>query len=205
MNSKLPQEGPTNFQNVKLIAGLGNPGLRYEDTRHNAGFWLVDTMAREMGVQLRPESRFLGESCRVAGQDGEDFWLLKPATFMNRSGQSVAALARFYKISNAEILIVHDDLDLPLGSARLKQNGGHGGHNGLRDIINHLGADFLRLRLGIGHPGDARKVLDYVLDRPSRTDEMAIREAISATIRILPWVCAGELQKAMNHLHSRHP
>ncbi|CAK0747979.1 peptidyl-tRNA hydrolase [Gammaproteobacteria bacterium] len=188
---------------VRLIAGLGNPGPRYEDTRHNAGFWVVDALAREVGAHFRPEARFHGETCRIAGPGNDECWLLKPTTFMNHSGQSVAALARFYKLPVSEILVVHDDLDLPPGTARLKQGGGHGGHNGLRDITAHLGADFLRLRLGIGHPGDARKVVDYVLDRPSRAEEEAIHEAIDDAMRVLPWVRADELQKAMNHLHSR--
>jgi PTH1 family peptidyl-tRNA hydrolase len=189
---------------VRLIAGLGNPGPRYEDTRHNAGFWLVDALAREAGAHLRPESRFFGETCRIVGAEGE-CWLLKPATFMNHSGQAVAGLARFYKVPVAEILVVHDDLDLPPGTARLKQGGGHGGHNGLRDITAHLGADFLRLRLGIGHPGAAREVVDYVLDRPSRADEEAIRAAIDDALQVVPLVRAGELQKAMNRLHTQRP
>ncbi|CAK0764816.1 peptidyl-tRNA hydrolase [Gammaproteobacteria bacterium] len=188
---------------VRLIAGLGNPGPRYENTRHNAGFWVVDALAQAAGIHFRPESRFLGEACRIAGAEGNEYWLLKPTTFMNHSGQSVAALARFYKISVTDILVVHDDLDLPSGVARLKQGGGHGGHNGLSDIISHLGANFLRLRLGIGHPGDAQRVIDYVLDRPSRADEEAIRKAMDNALRVLPWVGAGELQKAMNHLHSQ--
>jgi len=188
---------------VRLIAGLGNPGPRYENTRHNVGFWVVDALAQEAGIHLRPESRFLGETCRIAESGGNEYWLLKPTTFMNHSGQSVAALARFYKMSVSEILVVHDDLDLPPGTARLKQGGGHGGHNGLGDIISHLGANFLRLRLGIGHPGEAHKVIDYVLDRPSRAEEEAIRKAMDNARQVLPWACAGELQKAMNHLHSQ--
>ncbi|CAK0774657.1 peptidyl-tRNA hydrolase [Gammaproteobacteria bacterium] len=188
---------------VRLIVGLGNPGPRYEETRHNAGFWVVDTLARAAGVKLRPEVRFLGEICRVVGHNGDDCWLLKPTTFMNHSGQAVAALSRFHKMAPSEILVVHDDLDLPPGIARLKNGGGHGGHNGLRDIIAHLGSEFSRLRLGIGHPGNARPVIDHVLDRPSHADETAIRDAIDAAIQVLPWVCAGQLQKAMNQLNGQ--
>lgn len=190
---------------VRLLAGLGNPGPRYEDTRHNAGFWFVENLAREAGVHFRPESRFLGETCRVTGHDGDEYWLLKPTTFMNHSGQSVAALVRFYKLAVSEILVIHDDLDIPMGCARFKQGGGHGGHNGLRDITAHLGADFARLRIGIGHPGYADQVVDYVLTRPSQVEEKLIRAAIDDALRVVPWIRAGEYQKVMNHLHSRRP
>ena len=190
---------------IRLIAGLGNPGPRYEDTRHNAGFWMVDRLAKEMGVHFRSDTRFFGEITRMTGSEKEDGWLLKPMVLMNRSGQSVAALAHFYKIAISEILIIHDDLDLATGIARLKQGGGHGGHNGLRDLMAHLGVDFHRLRLGIGHPGNAHDVVEYVLNRPSQVDEQLIQNAIDQALKVLPWIRAGEFQKAMNHLHSFRP
>ncbi len=186
---------------VRLIAGLGNPGPRYQDTRHNAGFWWLDRLAKDKGVTFRNESRFHGEVCRLLDGSG-DCWLLKPTTFMNHSGQALTALAHFYKIPPAEILVIHDELDLLPGCARLKQGGGHGGHNGLRSIVAHLGADFQRLRLGIGHPGQANQVVDYVLDRPSQGDEALISQAIDASLQVFPLVRQGELQKAMNRLHS---
>jgi len=151
---------------IKLIVGLGNPGKQYENTRHNAGFWFVEEVARQYQLQFRPETKFLGEVARVQS-NGHDVWLLKPMTFMNRSGQSIQSLANFYKISPDQILVVHDELDLSPGTAKLKSGGGHGGHNGLRDTIAALGTPaYLRLRLGIGHPGHRDQVVDYVLHPP---------------------------------------
>lgn len=185
-------------ERVELIVGLGNPGPEYEKTRHNAGFWFVDTLA---GDGFRRESRFQAELARVQIGD-HAVWLLKPMTFMNRSGLSVAALARFYKIPPSSILVVHDELDLPPGAARLKQGGGHGGHNGLRDIVSQLGSrDFLRLRLGIGHPGNSREVVNYVLGRPVAAEREAILAARDTAVSVMPQVLAGELQQAMNTLH----
>lgn len=186
---------------IRLIVGLGNPGSDYEKTRHNVGFWVIDAIARTQAIEFRAEARFNGEVCRITEADGNTCWLLKPMTFMNRSGQALAAVAYFYKIVSSEILVIHDDLDLTPGVARLKQGGGHGGHNGLRDIIQHLGNDFLRLRLGIGHPGDANAVINYVLHQPSHADATAIHRAITEAINVLPWIRGGELQKAMNQLH----
>lgn len=186
---------------IDLIVGLGNPGGNYEQTRHNAGFWFVDAMARQSGT-FRSESKFQGDVCKIS-LSGHDCWLLKPATFMNRSGQSVAALAGFYKIPAENILVVHDELDLPPGVARLKQGGGHGGHNGLRDIIARLGADFMRLRIGIGHPGSKEQVVDYVLQRPSLADRQQIDSAIAAALAVMPELLCGEAQRAMNQLHSK--
>lgn len=188
---------------VQLIVGLGNPGREYEDTRHNAGFWFVDEVARQQGASFKPEKKFHGESarCRI---DGEEIWLLKPQTYMNLSGQSVQALANFYKISLESILVVHDELDLDAGVARLKEGGGHGGHNGLRDIIQKMGGNkFLRLRIGIGHPGDKSRVTGHVLNKVSQDDRIDIERAIDNAIRELPMVIAGDLAKAMNHLHSK--
>lgn len=186
---------------IELIVGLGNPGTEYEDTRHNAGFWFVDALARQHNVFFKSEKKFHGEVARFS-HAGHDVWLLKPGTFMNLSGQAVQALARFYKIGNESILVAHDDIDLPPGAARLKQGGGHGGHNGLRDIISKLGGNgFQRLRLGIGHPGDKAKVTGHVLKKTSSEDRIAIENAIDAALRVLPTVLDGDLQKAMNELH----
>ncbi len=186
---------------IDLVVGLGNPGGNYEQTRHNAGFWFVDALARQSGT-FRSESKFQGDVCKIS-LSGHDCWLLKPATFMNRSGQSVTALAGFYKIPAENILVVHDELDLPPGVARLKQGGGHGGHNGLRDIIARLGADFMRLRIGIGHPGSKEQVVDYVLQRPSLADQQQIDSAIAAALAVMPELLCGEAQRAMNQLHSK--
>ncbi len=187
---------------IGLIAGLGNPGADYAATRHNAGFWFVDALAAAHGASLRAEAKFHGELGRAA-VGGHDVWLLKPTTFMNHSGQAVAAVARYYKLAPEQILVAHDDLDLPVGTARLKRGGGHGGHNGLRDVINHLGSrDFLRLRLGIHHPGDSKAVVDYVLGRPSAADREAIEDAIARALDVMPLVVSGDLERAMNRLHS---
>ena len=187
---------------VTLIAGLGNPDRQYEATRHNAGFWFVDEVVRQFGGQFRTESKFHGKVAKVS-INGHQVWLLKPQTFMNRSGQSLAALARFYKIPLENILVVHDELDLPPGTARLKQGGGHGGHNGLRDIVAHMGGrDFMRLRIGIGHPGNSKQVSDYVLSRAGADDQRLIEESLSDAMAVLPQVVDGEFQKAMNGLHT---
>lgn len=189
----------------RLVVGLGNPGAGYAATRHNAGFWWIEALARQHHGQFRPESRYHGETGRIS-LEGREVWLLKPMTFMNRSGQAVAALARFLRIALPEILVAHDDLDLPPGVARLKRAGGHGGHNGLRDLIAHLGGnDFARLRLGIGHPGDSRAVLDYVLRRPPQTERELLEEAIAAALEQWPRLAAGDWAGAMQDLHSRRP
>lgn len=188
---------------VDLIVGLGNPGPEYEHTRHNAGFWFVDAVADACHGVFRPEKKFHGEVSRIA-IDGHEVWLLKPATFMNHSGLAVQALARFYKIDLAHILVAHDDLDLPPGVARLKRGGGHGGHNGLRDIISRMGGNgFLRLRLGIGHPGDRQQVTGHVLKKASQDDRIEIERAIERALQVLPEVIDGNLQQAMNRLHTQ--
>lgn len=188
---------------VQLIAGLGNPGPQYAATRHNAGFWLVDELARSHGGVFRADSKCNGETCRIDAA-GRSLWLLKPMTFMNRSGQAIVRLAGFYKITPPEILVVHDELDLLPGAVRLKRGGGHGGHNGLRDIVQALGGnDFRRLRLGIGHPGNSREVLNYVLGNPPLTERRLIEDAINDTLRELPRILAGDYDKAMQALHSR--
>jgi PTH1 family peptidyl-tRNA hydrolase len=189
-------------QPIQLLVGLGNPGNKYAATRHNAGFWFVDEIARQAGQQFRTESKFQAEVCRVQ-INGQAIWLLKPNTFMNRSGQSVSALARFYKIPVEAILVAHDELDLPTQTARWKFAGGHGGHNGLRDIMAHLSKDYWRLRLGIDHPGDRNKVVDYVLSRPSYDEQIDIGTAIDAAADSLDLILQGESQRAMNQLHSK--
>lgn len=187
---------------IELIVGLGNPGPKYESTRHNVGFWLVDELARQKGENFRRENKFHADACQLNLQ-GSSLRLLKPSTYMNKSGDAVLAISQFYKIPVEEILVVHDELDLPPGELRVKKGGGHGGHNGLRDIMSQLGKEFLRLRLGIGHPGVSRDVSNYVLGRPDSTDAGLIEDAISDAIAYLPQIVEGKVQIAMNHLHSR--
>jgi PTH1 family peptidyl-tRNA hydrolase len=187
---------------IRLIVGLGNPGSEYALTRHNAGFWLVDRLSP---LPLSRESRFnaLATRTRIAGQE---VWLLEPQTYMNRSGQSVGALARFYKIAADEVLVVHDELDLPPGSAKLKKGGSSGGHNGLKDITAALGTqDYWRLRIGIGHPrssGLQQPVVDYVLHRPRQEEQGPIDGAIDNSLTVIPLLCEGKFEAAMMHLHS---
>ena len=187
-----------------MLVGLGNPGAKYERTRHNAGFWWVDALARRFGGTWREEHKFRGEVARVRSPGASDeLWLLKPLTFMNLSGESIAALSRFHRIEPAGILIAHDELDLAPGVARLKLAGGHGGHNGLRNTISQIGADFWRLRLGIGHPGHKDQVLDYVLNRAPKDEERLIEEAVEASIEALNLFLTEGPEKAMHRLHSR--
>lgn len=188
---------------IQLIVGLGNPGAEYQHTRHNAGAWLVERLARQEGIQLLPERKFHGlyGKGRIGGQD---CWLLIPTTFMNLSGNAVQALANFYKLTPEQILVVHDELDLPAGQAKFKFGGGHGGQNGLRDIISKLGnnQNFHRLRIGIGHPGDKSKVTGHVLGKPSQAELKAMDDVIDEALCVLPQAISGELPKAMNRLHS---
>ncbi len=187
---------------IKLIVGLGNPGRDYETTRHNAGFWWVDELARLQNLNFRSEAKFHGLVAR--GQwHGHEVWLLKPQTFMNVSGRAVGALAQFYKIEPAQVLVVHDELDLPPGSAKLKLGGGHGGHNGLKDIIAHLGTrDFWRLRVGIGHPGERNEVVNYVLNAPRKEELALIEQAMQRAQDVAPLIIEGKLEAAMLKLHS---
>lgn len=189
---------------LQLIVGLGNPGKEYERSRHNAGADFVSELARSLGTQLTPESKFHGLTAR-ARVDGQDLRLLIPTTFMNRSGRAIGALAQFFKIPPEAILVAHDELDLPPGTARLKHGGGHGGHNGLRDTIRALGnsSDFNRLRLGIGHPGSASQVVSYVLKKASVEDQRLIEEAIDRAISVMPLAAKGQWGVAMNHLHTK--
>jgi PTH1 family peptidyl-tRNA hydrolase len=187
---------------IKLIVGLGNPGKEYEGTRHNTGFWFVDLLARLHNASFKSESRHHGQVCRLT-LHGQDCRLLKPTTFMNRSGQSVASLANYFRITPDEILVAHDELDLAAGSVRLKTGGGHAGHNGLRDIMSALGnRDFHRLRIGIDHPNDRRAVVDYVLSQPSKADRELIEQNLEATADCLEDIVSGNLQRAMNRLHT---
>jgi PTH1 family peptidyl-tRNA hydrolase len=187
---------------VQLIVGLGNPGPKYEQTRHNVGFVFVDELARSKGASWKLENKFHGEVSKLL-LAGKEVWLLKPNTFMNLSGKAVAAMARFYKIAPESILVVHDELDIPPGQLRLKQGGGHGGHNGLRDIVAQMGSkEFLRLRVGIGHPGNSRDVSNYVLGKAPQTEQQLINSAVDEALRTMSQIMEGDLQPAMNRLHS---
>ena len=187
---------------LRLIVGLGNPGAEHLRTRHNAGFWFVDALAQREGVRLGLETKLHGETGKIV-LDGNPLLLLKPNTFMNKSGIAVASALRYWKIEPEEVLIAHDDLDLPPGAARLKFDGGHGGQNGLRDIFAHLGhGKFHRLRLGIGHPGDKDRVTPWVLGRPGKADEDAILGAVGAALGVLPLAVAGDFNEAMKRLHT---
>ena len=187
---------------LRLIAGLGNPGPEHLRTRHNAGFWLVDALALRAGARFGLESKLFGETCKVVIA-GQPVWLLKPATFMNASGKSVAAALRYWKIEPGQALLAHDELDLPPGTARLKFDGGHGGQNGLRDTMRLLGhGGFHRLRIGIGHPGHKDRVTPWVLGKPGRDDEAAILRAIDDALDVLPLAVAGDFNEAMKRLHT---
>ena len=183
----------------RLVVGLGNPGAEYEDNRHNLGFWFIDRLAQDLKVVLAPQGKFFGHVGRLG-----DLWLLKPTTFINRSGQAVVALARFYKIIPDEILVVHDELDLQPGVIRLKQGGGNGGHNGLKDIQAHLTTpDFWRLRLGIGHPGERNEVVNYVLKAPRREEQELIDPAIDRCLLAWSKLGAGDYEAAQRQLHTK--
>lgn len=185
----------------KLIVGLGNPGAEYAQTRHNAGFWFCERLAQELGVTLNHEARFHGF---VGRAQKENIHILLPQTFMNRSGQSVLALAHFFRILPNEILVVHDELDIPPGQLRLKQGGGLGGHNGLKDITARIGSqDFWRLRIGIGHPGDKAQVANFVLNRPNRAEQDDIDEAIERALVVWPKIAKGDWPAAINQANTR--
>jgi len=187
---------------LRLLVGLGNPGAEYLRTRHNAGFWFIDALAHREGGRFGNETKLHGETAKIA-IEGQPVWLLKPSTFVNKSGLAVASALRYWKIEPDEMLVVHDDLDLPPGAARLKFDGGHGGQNGLRDIFAHLGhGRFHRLRLGIGHPGDKDRVTSWVLGRPGAVDEEAIIDSVAAALDVLPLAVRGEFNEAMKLLHT---
>ena len=192
------------MSNIKLIVGLNNPGAEYQGTRHNAGAWAVKELADKLKITLTPEKKFSG----LAGRgrlNGDDLWVLLPTTFMNLSGQAVGALANFYKIKPEEILVAHDELDLPAGIAKFKIGGGHGGQNGLRDIISKLAnnQNFHRLRIGIGHPGDKARVSAHVLSKPSPSEYQLMEEAIYKAVAVLPDYLAGDQAKATKTLHTK--
>jgi len=188
---------------IQLIVGLGNPGPEYEATRHNAGFWWLDEICREHAVRLGVEAKFYGRTGRLK-LDGMEIWLLQPSTFMNNSGRAVGALAKFYRIAPENILVVHDELDLPPGTVKLKKGGGNGGHNGLKDISAHLGTpDYWRLRLGIGHPGDKNAVVNFVLHKPIVEEMDQISLAMNSSTALLPMLLEGTFEAAMLKLHSK--
>lgn len=190
---------------IRLMVGLGNPGQEYEGTRHNAGFWFIDEVARQLKVTLVPDRSYFGLVARANLADGP-LWLLEPMTFMNLSGKSVAPLARFFKIAPDEILVAHDELDLQPGQMKMKQGGSHAGHNGLKDIQAQLGSpDFWRLRLGIGHPGVKAEVIHHVLRKPPLAEREAIEHSIAQGLSALDLLIAGDMERAMLKIHARPP
>ena len=190
---------------IRLLVGLGNPGPPYDDTRHNAGFWFIDAVARELKTTLAPERSYFGLVARVNLREGP-VWLLEPMTFMNLSGKSVAALARFFKLAPGEILVAHDELDLQPGQVKLKLGGSHAGHNGLKDIHQQLGsADFWRLRLGIGHPGVRAEVVSYVLQKPTTEQRKAIDKSITQGVSALDLLLEGDMERALMKVHAQPP
>lgn len=190
---------------IKLFVGLGNPGPDYEATRHNAGFWWIDALARELKVSLVPERSYYGLAGRTS-VNGQSVWLLQPQTFMNLSGKSVASLARFFKIQPEEILVVHDELDLPPGQVKLKRGGSHAGHNGLRDIHAQLGSpDYWRLRIGIGHPGEKSEVANWVLKKPAPDQRTLIEDSIAHSLKAHTAMLAGDMDKATLMVHTTKP
>lgn len=195
-------------QPIKLVVGLGNPGREYVETRHNAGFWWVEMLARELGATFKRETKFHGEVAKAGG-----VWLLKPMTFMNRSGQAVGALCKFYQVQPNEVLVAHDEMDLPPGGLKMK-SGGAAGSNGVKDIVSHLGTrDFWRLRIGVGHPRDMAaklggdmsrdEVVDYVLHRPDKNDRLAIEDALKRATEAWPLIAEGDLEATMLKLHTK--
>ena len=190
------------MSSIKLFVGLGNPGEKYEHTRHNAGFWWIDQVSAFTNSKLVIEPKFFGTVTKL--NPSADIWLLKPTTFMNASGKAVAALANYYNILPEQILVIHDELDLPTGGVKLKNGGGHGGHNGLKDITAAIGtANFWRLRLGIGHPGDRNEVINFVLKAPLKDEMTAISRCIDDSINILPLLQSGDFEAAMLKLHTK--
>ena len=187
---------------IRIIAGLGNPDDKYERTLHNAGFWFVEAIARKYGGSFRFEKKFDADYCKV-NLHGEDVWLVKPQSYMNLSGGPIRGVLDYYRLKVTELLVAHDEIDLPSGTTRLKLGGGHGGHNGLRDIIQHCGAEFLRLRLGVGHPGEKSQVTNHVLKRGSAEVERAIEDNINAAIDVLPLLMDDGLSAAQKALHTK--
>lgn len=196
---------PDNRAMLKLLVGLGNPGPEYEATRHNAGFWWIDAVARELKAGLTLDRGYQGLLARTTYK-GQTLWLLEPMTFMNESGRSVAALARFFKIQPEEILVAHDEMDIVPGEVKLKRGGGHAGHNGLRSLHAQLGSDdYWRLRIGVGHPGVKSEVVNWVLKKPSPDHRAAIEDAMIRTLQALPDLLSGAMDKATMHIHTSKP
>lgn len=187
---------------LSIIAGLGNPEQQYERTLHNAGFWFVDALARKYGAEFRYEKKFDADYCRV-NIEGGDIWLVKPQNFMNQSGPPIQAMLNYYRLDSRHLLVAHDEIDLPPGTVRLKQGGGHGGHNGIRDVIRHCGAEFMRLRIGVGHPGEKSKVTGYVLKRGSGDVEQAIETNLNEAMDVMPILIDDGLSAAMKALHTK--
>jgi len=187
---------------IRIIAGLGNPEDQYERTLHNAGFWFVDALAAKYGGQFRYEKKFDADYCKI-DLHGQDVWLVKPQSYMNRSGGPIRGVLDYYRLNVTELLVAHDEIDLPPGTTRLKKGGGHGGHNGLRDIIQHCSAEFVRLRLGVGHPGDKSMVTNYVLKRGGADVEQAIEDNILAAMDVIPMLMEDGLNAAMKALHTK--
>ncbi len=188
--------------NLSIIAGLGNPEPKYERTLHNAGFWFVDALAQKYGGEFRYEKKFDAYYCRI-NIKGDDVWLVKPQNYMNQSGPPVRAMLDYYRLKTRDLLVAHDEIDLPPGTVRLKQGGGHGGHNGIRDVIRHCGADFMRLRIGVGHPGEKDKVTGYVLKRASSEMEAAVEKNVDEAIDVMPLLLDDGLNAAMKALHTK--
>ena len=189
-------------KSIRIIAGLGNPEDKYERTLHNAGFWFVNALARKYGGSFRYEKKFDADYCRI-NLHGEEVWLMKPQNYMNQSGPPVRGMLDYYRLRVGQLLVAHDEIDLPPGTTRLKEGGGHGGHNGLRDIIQHCGAEFLRLRLGVGHPGEKHKVTNHVLKRGSGDTEAALERNIDDAIDVMPLLVDGDVPAAMKQLHTK--
>ena len=187
---------------IRIIVGLGNPEDKYERTLHNVGFWFADALARKGGGSFRYEKKFDADICKVS-LHGEDVWLVKPQNYMNQSGPPVRGMLDYYRLAPKQLLVAHDEIDLPPGTVRLKEGGGHGGHNGLRDVIRHCGADFLRLRLGVGHPGEKDKVTSYVLKKGSADIEAAVERNIDDALVVLPELIEGDINAAMKKLHTK--
>ncbi|MDH3337435.1 MAG: aminoacyl-tRNA hydrolase [Gammaproteobacteria bacterium] len=190
------------MRHLSIIAGLGNPEQKYERTLHNAGFWFVDALARKYGGEFRYEKKFDAEYCRVTIKS-DDIWLVKPQNYMNQSGPPVRAILDYYQLHPKHLLVAHDEIDLPPGTVRLKQGGGHGGHNGIRDVIRHCGADFMRLRIGVGHPGEKSKVTGYVLKPGSDDVESAIEKNLDEALDVMPLLIEDGLNAAMKALHTK--
>lgn len=187
---------------VTMIAGLGNPDSKYERTLHNAGFWFVDALLRKVGGEFRYDKKFDAEICRIDLQ-GNEVWLVKPQSFMNLSGGPVRGVLDYYRLQPEQLLVAHDEIDLPPGTVRLKLGGGHGGHNGMRDVMRHCGSDFMRLRIGVGHPGEKSMVTNYVLKKGAADVEAAVNKTLDDAVAVMPILVEDGLNAAMKKLHTK--